>query len=82
MQELLDACPVKVIRAFYRKAWRYMDAYRFFIIQFELDWLYTDMRSRKGLNSKQTEYAVKKYRSHRRIGAGIMMDLYIISHMN
>lgn len=26
--ELLNACPTKVIRAFYRKTWRYMDAYR------------------------------------------------------
>lgn len=26
--EILGACPTKVIRAFYRKTWRYMDAYR------------------------------------------------------
>lgn len=26
--QILDDCPVKTIRAFYRKAWRYMDAYR------------------------------------------------------
>ncbi|KAI0732979.1 hypothetical protein C8Q72DRAFT_792974 [Fomitopsis betulina] len=42
---ILDDCPVKTIRAFFRKAWRYMDAYR------------------KGLNAKQAEFAVKKYRS-------------------
>jgi hypothetical protein len=27
--ELLDACPVNTIRAFFRKSWRYMDAYRY-----------------------------------------------------
>ncbi|KAG1824000.1 hypothetical protein EV424DRAFT_1346241 [Suillus variegatus] len=60
--ELLNACPTKVIRAFYRKTWRYMDAYR------------------KGLNAKQAEYAVKKYRSHRKVGAGIMMDMAILNN--
>jgi len=27
--ELLDACPVNTIRSFYRKTWRYMDAYEY-----------------------------------------------------
>jgi hypothetical protein len=36
--------------------------------------------SRKGLNAKQAEYAVKKYRSHRRVGAGIMMDMGILNN--
>ncbi|KAF4621818.1 hypothetical protein D9613_012166 [Agrocybe pediades] len=56
LPELLDACPVKTIRAFYRKTWRYMDAYE------------------KGLSARQAEYAVKKYRQHRKVGARIMMD--------
>ncbi|KAG2093316.1 uncharacterized protein F5147DRAFT_657455 [Suillus discolor] len=60
--ELLNACPTKVIWAFYRKMWCYMDAYR------------------KGLNAKQAEYAVKKYRSHRKVGAGIMMDMAILNN--
>ena len=30
--ELLDACPTKVIRAFYRKTWKYMDAYRYVLL--------------------------------------------------
>ncbi|KAI0250190.1 hypothetical protein BJV78DRAFT_1155347 [Lactifluus subvellereus] len=60
--ELLDACPTKVIRAFYHKMWRYMDAYR------------------RGLNARQAEYAVKKYRSHRRVGAGIMADIAILNN--
>jgi DNA topoisomerase IA len=32
----------------------------------------------KGLDACQAEYAIKKYRSHRRIGAKIMMDPKII----
>jgi len=27
--EILNDCPVKTIRAFFRKTWRYMDAYRY-----------------------------------------------------
>ena len=26
--EILDDCPIKTMRAFFRKSWRYMDAYR------------------------------------------------------
>lgn len=29
LPEILDSCPVKTIRAFFRKSWRYMDAYRY-----------------------------------------------------
>ncbi|KAG2743881.1 hypothetical protein P692DRAFT_201722673 [Suillus brevipes Sb2] len=58
--ELLDACPIKTIRAFYRKSWRYMDAYR------------------KGLNARQAEFAVKKYKSHRRCGPTLMMNLGVL----
>jgi hypothetical protein len=36
--------------------------------------------SRKGLNSKQAEYAVKKYWSHCRVGVGIMMDMGILNN--
>ncbi|KIK94348.1 hypothetical protein PAXRUDRAFT_143045 [Paxillus rubicundulus Ve08.2h10] len=58
--EILDACPVNMICAFFRKSWRYMDAYR------------------KGLNARQAEFAVKKYRSHRRCGPAMMMDLGVL----
>ncbi|KAF9456284.1 hypothetical protein BDZ94DRAFT_1178041, partial [Collybia nuda] len=34
---------------------------------------------RRGLNFQQVAYAVKKYKSHRRIPANIMMDINIIS---
>ncbi|EJD53834.1 hypothetical protein AURDEDRAFT_21050, partial [Auricularia subglabra TFB-10046 SS5] len=56
----LDAIPPTRIRHFFRKVYRYMDAYR------------------KGLDAKQTAYAVKKYKSHRSVPAGIMMDVNII----
>ncbi|KIJ53224.1 hypothetical protein M422DRAFT_242351 [Sphaerobolus stellatus SS14] len=60
--EILDSCEVKTIRAFFRKAWRYMDAYR------------------RGLNAKQAEFAVKKYRSHRRCGPTVMMSIGILDN--
>jgi hypothetical protein len=32
------------------------------------------------LNAQQAEYAVQKYRSHRRIGVGIMMDVIVLNN--
>ncbi|KAF8597230.1 hypothetical protein BDV93DRAFT_513540 [Ceratobasidium sp. AG-I] len=52
--ECLNSCNTVTIRHFWRKCWRYMDAYS------------------KGLTGKQAEFAVKKYKSHRRIGAQVM----------
>ncbi|KAF9465761.1 hypothetical protein BDZ94DRAFT_1253093 [Collybia nuda] len=60
--ELLDACEVKTIRAFYRKAWCYTDAYD------------------RGLNARQAEFSVRKYRSHQRIGASVMMSVDILNN--
>ena len=34
---------------------------------------------RKGLSQRQVEYAVKKYCSHHKVRAGIMMDTNIIN---
>ena len=34
----------------------------------------------KGLTAKQVEYAVTKYRSHRRIGPSIMMSLAMLEN--
>ncbi|KAF8589349.1 hypothetical protein K439DRAFT_401627 [Ramaria rubella] len=42
-------------------------------------WRYTDAY-RKGLNAKQAEYAVKKYRSHRSVGPSIIMSLGIMDN--
>ena len=39
------------------------------------------LTSSKGLNACQPEYAVKKHRSHRRIGANIMMPPKIIRNL-
>ncbi|TFK29060.1 hypothetical protein FA15DRAFT_678128 [Coprinopsis marcescibilis] len=58
--EILDSCTPKLIRAFFRKTWRYMDAYH------------------KGLNAKQAEHAVRKYKSHRRVGAHVMGSVDMI----
>jgi hypothetical protein len=35
--------------------------------------------SSQGLSIKQAEFAVRKYKSHRRIPAGVMMDLEILN---
>ncbi|KIO29457.1 hypothetical protein M407DRAFT_21355 [Tulasnella calospora MUT 4182] len=59
--ECLDACPLVTIRRFFRRSWRYADAYR------------------NGLTGKMADFAVKKYTSHRRIGARIMMELDMIT---
>jgi len=53
----LDSISIKQIRAYARKSYRYMDAYR------------------KGLNAKQTEYAVKKYKRHRTIPQSIFHEI-------
>ena len=45
------------IRAFARKSYRYMDAYR------------------KGLDAKQAEYAVKRYKRHRVIPNTLFHDI-------
>lgn len=33
------------------------------------------LNNRKGLTGKQAEFAVKKYKSHRRVGKQVMMDI-------
>ena len=53
----LDLIPISQIRAFARKSYRYMDAYR------------------NGLNVKQAEYAVKKYKRHRVIPKSIINNI-------
>ena len=55
--EALDSVPLKQIRRYARRSFRYMDAYR------------------KGLNVKQANYAVKKYKRHRVIPQNILDEL-------
>lgn len=76
--EILDSCQVQTIRAFFQKSWRYMDAYWY--IYFVLIDPHLQACHRKGLNARQAEYAVKKYRSHRKVGAAIMMNLDILNN--
>ena len=77
--EILDSCSVKTIRAFFRKSWRYMDAYQWVRCYLGLSSSLIYLL-RKGLNAKQAEYDVKKYRSHRKIGAMVMMSLGIMDN--
>ncbi|EUC56568.1 DDE family endonuclease, partial [Rhizoctonia solani AG-3 Rhs1AP] len=55
--DCLNAASVQTIRHFWRKSWRYMDAYM------------------NGLTGMQAEFAVKKFKSHRRIGKRVMMNV-------
>ena len=43
-------------------------------------YILSPIQRRRGLNARQAEYAVKKYCSHRRIGAWIMMDMEIMNN--
>jgi hypothetical protein len=60
--EALRSVSLALIRRYARKCFRYMDAYRPHGQGFHL-------------STKQVEYAMKRYSSHRRIPAGIMADL-------
>ena len=55
--EYLNACPVEVIRRFFNRSWRFMDAYR------------------RGLTGRAAEWAVRKQKSHRRVGPQAMMSV-------
>ena len=57
----LTSVPLSRIRKFYRKSERYIDAYR--------------LKGEVRLTPAQVEYAVKKYRSHRRIPAKVLEEL-------
>jgi len=43
-------------------------------------YLNTDFWFSKGLNAKQAEFAVKKYRSHHQCGPSIMMSLGVLDN--
>jgi hypothetical protein len=51
--EILDLVDIKLLCEFFHKIWQYMDTYEY----------------RKGLDVRQVAFAVKLYKSHRRIGA-------------
>lgn len=56
LPEILDSCPVKVIRAFLRKSWRYMNAYRY-VHSISHCYYSSPCRTSKGLTAKQIEFA-------------------------
>jgi len=60
----LDACPVEVIRKFFNRSWRFMDAYQ------------------QGLTGKAAEWAVRKQKSHRRVGQQAMMSIEAVLNTN
>src|SRR5690242_17978572 len=72
--ELIHSCPTKTIRGFFRKCFRYMDAYRYVFKQLH-GLALNNTRNRKGLNARQAAYAVKKYKSHCKVGPNIMSEL-------
>jgi hypothetical protein len=43
-----------------------------------IQWNLSNISDRKGLNAKQAEFVVHKYRSHCRVGAGIMMSMEML----
>jgi len=62
--ECLDSCPVDVIRWFFDRSWRFMDAYQ------------------HGLTGKAAEWAVRKQKSHRRVGSGATMSIAAVMNQN
>jgi hypothetical protein len=77
--EMLNLCPTKRIRAFFCKAWQYMDAYHQLVFR-QCKVLNTNIWSSKGLNAKQAEFAVKKCHSHCQCGPSVMMSLGIFNN--
>jgi hypothetical protein len=59
---------VITIRRFFRKSWRYMDAYRCVIFTDCLSSFVLTYRDRKGLNPQQAAFATRIYKQHRRVG--------------
>ncbi|KAF8577760.1 hypothetical protein K439DRAFT_1649010 [Ramaria rubella] len=60
VSKCLDKCNTTIIRHFFRKCYRYMDAYQ------------------KGLLGKEAEHVVRKYKSHHKVGRGIVMNINMI----
>ena len=69
--QCLNMCDTLTIRRFFRKVWRYMDAYRYVSVLFFYfgHSMNTEFSSRKGLDCQQTVFAMKQYKSHRRVGS-------------
>jgi len=76
--EILDDCPVKTICAFFRKSWRYMDAYGRYRTSLIDHHSFASHVNRNGLNARQAEFAVKKYKSHCHCGPMVMMNVDLL----
>jgi len=76
--EILDDCPVKTICAFFHKSWRYMDAYGRYRTSLIDHHSFASHVNRNGLNTRQAEFAVKKYKSNRRCGPMVMMNVDVL----
>jgi hypothetical protein len=64
VHDCLNACPIDVIRRFFNRSWRFMDAYR------------------RGLTGKAAEWAVRKQKSHRRVGQQAMASIESVLNTN
>jgi hypothetical protein len=64
----LDMCNTLTIQKFFWKAWRYMDAYLYVLVFFIAVGWHSYVQYSKGLDVVQTAFAVKKYKSHWRVG--------------
>lgn len=74
----LDEVSTDTISRYFNLTWRYLDAYRYLCFLLIHSVAFLTQRS-QGLSIKQAEFAVKKYKSHRRIPASVMMDLGIMN---
>ncbi len=66
-RKCLDACPVDVIRCFFNQSWQFMAAYRVGLT---------------GLTGKAAEWAVRKQKSHQRVGPQAMMSVAALVNVN
>ena len=70
--QCLNMCDTLTIRQFFRKTWRYMEAYRYVkpLFQFVISIRVVNFGpfNSKGLDVQQTAFAVRKYKSHRHVG--------------
>ena len=64
----LNMADVITIQRFFRKSWRYMDAYRWVNFTDCLSLFVLTYRDRKGLNPQQVAFATRIYKQHHRVG--------------
>ena len=75
--QCLDMCDTLIIWRFFQKTWRYIDAYAYISLYLCFHVANLPYYS-KGLNTKQTAFAVKKYKSHHHVG--LPSDIIALMH--